>query len=49
MEKVLENYVEKITADTLTENISREAIANPVIEKEIEINGEKITVQIAEV
>lgn len=49
MEKVLENYVEKITADTLTENFSREAIANPVIEKEIEINGEKITVQIAEV
>lgn len=49
MEKVLANYVDKITADTLTENFSREAIANPVIEKEIEINGEKITVQIAEV
>ncbi len=49
MEKVLANYVDKITADTLTENFSREAIANPVVEKEIEINGEKITVQIAEV
>lgn len=49
MEKVLANYVDKITADTLTENFSREVIANPVIEKEIEINGEKITVQIAEV
>ena len=48
MEKVLANYVEKITADTLTENFSRETIANAVIEKEIEINGEKITVQIAE-
>lgn len=48
MEKVLANYVEKITADTLTENFSREAIANAVIEKEIEINGEKITIQIAE-
>lgn len=49
MEKVLANYVEKITADTLTENFSRETIANAVIEKEIEINGEKITIQIAEV
>lgn len=48
MEKVLANYVEKITADTLTENFSRESIANTVIEKEIEINGEKITIQIAE-
>lgn len=49
MEKVLANYVDKITADTLTENFSREAIKNPVIEKEIEINGEKLTIQIAEV
>ncbi len=49
MEKVLANYVEKITADTLTENFSRESIENAVIEKEIEINGEKITIQIAEV
>lgn len=49
MEKVLANYVDKITADTLTENFSREAIINPVIEKEIEINGEKLTIQIAEV
>lgn len=49
MEKVLANYVEKITADTLTENFSRETIENAVIEKEIEINGEKITIQIAEV
>ena len=49
MEKVLANYVEKITTDTLTENFSRESIENAVIEKEIEINGEKITIQIAEV
>lgn len=49
MEKVLANYIDKITADTLTENFSRETISNPVIKKEIEINGEKITVQIAEV
>lgn len=47
MEKVIANYGEKITADTLTENFSKEAIAKPVIEKEIEINGEKVIIQIA--
>jgi len=49
MEKVLANYVDKITADTLTENFSKEEITNPVIEKEIEINGEKVTVKIAKI
>lgn len=47
MEKVLGNYGEKITADTLTEDFSKEIIANPVIEKDIEINGKKVTIQIA--
>lgn len=49
MNKVLENYLNKITADTLTENFSKEEITNPVIEKEIEINGEKVTVKIAKI
>lgn len=49
MQKVLKNYLEKITADTLTDKFSETAIKNPVIEKEIEINGEKVTIQIAEI
>ena len=49
MQKVLKEYIDKITADTLTENFSKTALKNPIIEKKLEINGEKIIVQIAEV
>ena len=49
MQKVLKEYTDKITADTLTENFSKTALKNPIIEKKLEINGEKIIVQIAEV
>ena len=45
MQKVLEEYLEKITQDTLTEKFVKTPIEND-IEKEIEINGEKVTVQI---
>ena len=49
MKKVLEKYLDKITADTLTDKFSETAISSPIIEKEIEINGEKVKVQIAEI
>ena len=45
MQKVLEEYLEKITQDTLTEKFVKTPIEND-IEKELEINGEKVTVQI---
>ena len=45
MQKVLEEYLERITQDTLTEKFVKTPIEND-IEKEIEINGEKVTVQI---
>ena len=44
--QVLEKYIEKITADTLTEEYLTTAITSPDIEKEVEINGEKVLVQI---
>ena len=45
MQKVLEEFLERITQDTLTEKFVKTPIEND-IEKEIEINGEKVTVQI---
>ena len=45
MQKVLEQYLDKITTDTLTDNFVKTAIEND-IEKELEINGEKVKVQI---
>lgn len=44
--KVLEKYIDKITADTLTEKYLTTTITLPDIEKEIEINGEKVLIQI---
>jgi len=44
--QVLEKYIEKITADTLTEEYVTTAIETLDIEKEVEINGEKVLVQI---
>ena len=46
MKKVLETYLDKIIADTLTEKFVQTKIENPDIEKEIEINDENIKVQI---
>ncbi len=46
MQKVLEKYIDKITADTLTENFERSSISSPDIEKELDINDEKVKVQI---
>ena len=46
MQKVLANYLDKITGDTLTENFMKTKIEKPDIEKEITINGENIIVQI---
>ncbi len=46
MQKVLEKYIDKITADTLTETFEKSAISNPDIEKELDINDEKVKVQI---
>ena len=46
MKKVLETYLDKIIADTLTEKFVQTKIENPDIEKEMEINGENIKVQI---
>ena len=45
MQKVLEQYLDKITTDTLTDNFVKTPIEND-IEKELEINGEKVKVQI---
>ena len=49
MEKVLEKHIEKITEDTLTEKFSKEALNNAELEKEIEINGEKVIVYLISV
>ena len=46
MKKVLEKYIDKITADTLTENFVTTKLETSDMEKELEINGEKVTVQI---
>ena len=46
MQKVLGKYIDKITADTLTENFEKASISKPDIEKELDINDEKIKVQI---
>ena len=46
MQKVLGKYLEKITEDTLTEKFSREPMTNATLEKELEINGEKVLVQL---
>ena len=46
MQKVLDKYLDKVLSDTLTEKFSKEKITKPVIEKEIEINGEKVLIQI---
>ncbi len=48
MRKVLDNYIDKIVADTLTDKFETNKIENSIIEKELEINNEKILVQIAE-
>jgi len=46
MQKVLEKYISKITEDTLTNNFKTEKLEKNVIEKQLEINGETVLVQI---
>ena len=46
MKNVLEKYIDKIMEDTLTENFSLVGMKNSLINKEIEINGEKVNIQI---
>ena len=48
MQKVLKNYLDKITADTLTDIFKTEKLSKAIIEKELDINGEKVLVQISE-
>ena len=49
MQKVLKEHINKITEDTLTKDFSVEKIENPILEKEIDINDEAVTIQISPV
>jgi len=46
MQKVLGQYLEKIIEDTLTEKFEPEPMPNASLEKELDINGEKVVVQL---
>ncbi|MDO5557845.1 MAG: isoleucine--tRNA ligase [Clostridia bacterium] len=46
MKKVLDKFLNKIIEETLTNEFRTEKIENPSIEKEIEINGEKVKVSL---
>lgn len=45
MKKVIKEYISKIIEDTLTENFSEEKLKKVALEKEIDINGEKVTIR----
>ncbi|MCL2354379.1 MAG: isoleucine--tRNA ligase [Oscillospiraceae bacterium] len=47
MQKVLKDHIDKIIEDTLTETFSKEKANNPDLEKELEINNEKLTVALS--
>ena len=46
MEKVLDVYLQKIIQDTLTDEFSKESLKEKIISKEVEINGEKVLMEI---
>lgn len=48
MKKVLARHIDKIIEDTLTDDFKTEKLEAAIIDKEIDINGEKMIVQISE-
>lgn len=46
MKKVIENYQEKIVSETLTKEFSLSKVADARFEKEVEINGEKVIINL---
>ena len=47
MKKVIKEYIGRIIEDTLTNKFTEEKLEKPIVEKEIDINGELVKIQIA--
>lgn len=46
MQKVINSYIDKIVADTLTSKFKNEKISDEIISKNIEINKENVEIQL---